>query len=60
MTGIILMETVYTGDSTNPWKIDTVYSEFNSGAWLVDIGVFTPTCSAGQKRGEAKSPVRML
>jgi hypothetical protein len=32
------METTYDGS----WKIETVYSEFNSGAWLVNLGVFTP------------------
>lgn len=43
VTGIIVMETEYKdGD----FLIDTVYSEFNSGAWLVDLGVFTPTCDA--------------
>jgi len=31
------METVYQGGS---WLIQTVYSEFNSGAWLVDLGAF--------------------
>lgn len=39
VTGIIVMETEYKdGD----FLIDTVYSEFNSGAWLVDLGVFDP------------------
>lgn len=36
------METEYkNGD----FLIDTVYSEFNSGAWLVDLGVFNPTAA---------------
>jgi hypothetical protein len=39
------METVYDGS----WKIETVYSEFNSGAWLVNLNVFTPTCSASRR-----------
>lgn len=41
VTGLIVLETVeapadYAGG--NQWLIQTVYSEFNSGAWLVDIG----------------------
>jgi len=45
VTGIIVLETQY---QNNTWLINTVYSEFNSGAWLVDLGVFKPTnCSAG-------------
>ena len=36
--------------SAQKWLIDTVYSEFNSGAWLVNLGVFTPSnCSATSK-----------
>ncbi|EME89034.1 uncharacterized protein MYCFIDRAFT_181415 [Pseudocercospora fijiensis CIRAD86] len=37
--GIIVLETVY---ENRKWLIKTVYSEFNSGAWLVDLGVFKP------------------
>jgi len=43
VTGIIVMETEYVDGE---FLIDTVYSEFNSGAWLVDLGVFDPV-SAG-------------
>lgn len=52
VTGIIVMETTQnTGDSAEPWLINTVYSEFNSGAWLVDIGTFTPSnCSSTSRR----------
>ncbi len=39
-----------TKGTSQPWLIKTVYSEFNSGAWLVNLGVFTPTCSASSKR----------
>jgi hypothetical protein len=46
ITGIIVLETVRGNDGV--WLINTVYSEFNSGAWLVDLGVFKPqNCSAG-------------
>ena len=31
------METVHQGGS---WLIQTVYSEFNGGAWLVDLGAY--------------------
>jgi len=46
VTGIIVMETTYEpNNAAEPFKINTVYSEFNSGAWLVDLGVFTPSCN---------------
>ncbi|EMF17684.1 uncharacterized protein SEPMUDRAFT_35932 [Sphaerulina musiva SO2202] len=41
VTGIIVMETVYS-EVEGTWLISTVYSEFNSGAWLVNLGVFKP------------------
>lgn len=52
VTGIIVMETTQSTDSsTYPWLINTVYSEFNSGAWLVDLGVFVPAnCSTASRR----------
>ena len=28
-----------------PYQIQTTYGEFNSGAWLVDIGTFVPGAS---------------
>ena len=43
VTGIIVLETEYDGSD---YLIKTVYSEFNSGAWLVDIDVFNPVCPA--------------
>ena len=51
VTGIIVLEVVRNerNDSSaaaNPWLIETTYSEFNSGAWLYDLGVFKPTCPA--------------
>ena len=47
VTGNIVMETEYDGDH---WRIATVYSEFNTGAWLVNIGTFVPTCPAPSRR----------
>ena len=51
VTGIIVLEVVCNerndgSAATNPWLINRTYSEFNSGAWLYDLGIFTPTCSA--------------
>lgn len=46
ITGNIVMETTRSSNSSEPWLINTVYSEFNSGAWLVNLGVFVPNCSA--------------
>ncbi|CZT22425.1 uncharacterized protein RCC_08295 [Ramularia collo-cygni] len=43
VTGIVVLETKYDSES---WVIHTVYSEFNSGAWLVNLGLFEPSCSA--------------
>lgn len=43
VTGIIVLEVVPNMRGTKkPWLIKTVFSEFNSGAWLVDLGVFDP------------------
>ena len=51
------METVPAAAGNKyPWLINTLYSEFNVGAWLVDLGAmgaggFTPqNCSSGSKR----------
>nr|OQO22815.1 hypothetical protein B0A51_10048 [Rachicladosporium sp. CCFEE 5018] len=47
VTGILVIGVTKNG-TRNPdpkWLISEVYSEFNSGAWLVDLGVFKPTCS---------------
>jgi len=46
ITGNIVLETERGTNSSEPWLISTVYSEFNSGAWLVNLGVFVPNCSA--------------
>ena len=50
ITGIIVLETS-KADNNGPWLINTVYSEFNSGAWLVDLGVFKPTNCTGAPSG---------
>ncbi|KAF2772407.1 hypothetical protein EJ03DRAFT_348784 [Teratosphaeria nubilosa] len=52
VTGIIILETTKADESSaQPWLINTVYSEFNSGAWLVDLGVFTPSnCSSSSAK----------
>jgi len=44
VTGIIVLEVVPGTSSSEPWLIQTVFSEFNSGAWLYDLGIFTPSC----------------
>ncbi|KAK1090587.1 hypothetical protein LTR48_007998, partial [Friedmanniomyces endolithicus] len=38
VTGNIVMETVRDTTGSEPWLIKTVYSEFNSGDWLVNLG----------------------
>ncbi|KAK4636273.1 Ecp58-1 [Fulvia fulva] len=44
VTGIIVIEAAYENDR---WMIETVFSEFNSGAWLVNLGIFKPSsCTA--------------
>ncbi|KAK5702149.1 hypothetical protein LTR17_022576 [Elasticomyces elasticus] len=43
--GIIVLETKFNGyANAQPFLIQTVYSEFNSGSWLYDLGVFVPNC----------------
>ena len=45
VTGMIVIEAVpSTTSASYPWLIQTVYSEFNSGAWLYDLGVMKPSC----------------
>lgn len=53
VTGIIVGECVQNtnGTSGEPWLIESLYSEFNSGAWLVDVGSFVPqNCPANERR----------
>lgn len=42
VTGIIVLEVVEGNAHQEPWVIQTTYSEFNSGAWLYDLGTFVP------------------
>lgn len=44
VTGIIVAETV-RATGPEPWLVETVYSEFNSGAWLVDLDIVKTNCS---------------
>jgi len=68
VTGNIVMEAEEApAGSQYPWKISTVYSEFNSGAWLVNLGVFVPdNCTAATQpdvpAGGANStaPIKMM
>ncbi|KAK5116638.1 hypothetical protein LTR62_007312 [Meristemomyces frigidus] len=47
VTGIIVLETQFQGfNCPQPFLINTVYSEFNSAAWLYDLNVFMPNCSS--------------
>ena len=55
VVGNVIIETVKSnpGDAHN-FRIKTIYSEFNSAAWLVNLGVFVPENGtegdAGNKR----------
>jgi hypothetical protein len=50
VTGIIVLETRFQGfNCPQPFLISTIYSEFNSGAWLYDLEVFKPTCSSNKR-----------
>jgi hypothetical protein len=68
VTGNIVLETERSNNATEPWLIKTVYSEFNSGAWLVDLGVFVPNCTANGssavgpvgKKAKRSLPVRIM
>ncbi|KAK5111265.1 hypothetical protein LTR62_005293 [Meristemomyces frigidus] len=52
VTGIIVLETTFVSWSApQPFLINTIYSEFNSGAWLYDLGIFNPQgCGTASKR----------
>jgi len=65
ITGNIVLETTRSTNTSEPWLINTVYSEFNSGAWLVNLGVFQPNCSANGTSltgpvGKRSLPFRMM
>jgi hypothetical protein len=59
VTGIVAIETEPNDDTSSeqPWLMKTVYSEFNSGAWLSDLGNFTAMCTAD---GLPKKPNNMM
>ena len=47
VAGNTVLETVRAPfGSPYPWLIDMVYTEYNSGAWMVDLDIFTPTCGS--------------
>nr|POE78549.1 hypothetical protein CFP56_60781 [Quercus suber] len=59
VTGIIILETTESSASADvPFLINHVYSEFNSGAWLADLGVFQPTCNSTASSGKTARSVR--
>jgi len=57
VTGIVVLETIFNGwEAAQPFLIETIYSEFNSGAWLYDLEVFQPSnCSTSAKRSIERS-----
>jgi hypothetical protein len=62
VTGIIVIETSKNPkkNTDQPFLINTVFSEFNSGAWLYDLGVFVPNCTAStSKRSVFELPTIM-
>lgn len=56
VTAFIAIETVRATRGAETWLINTVYSEFNSGAWLVDLGVFQPICNGMSVSATASAP----
>ena len=61
MTGNIVMEAeAAPAGSKFPWKISTVYSEFNSGAWLVNLGVFKPDNCTADTQPQVSAPAKRL
>jgi len=63
VTGIAVLETAFNGwNAAQPFLIGRIWSEFNSGAWLYDLGVYKPAnCTANAKRSlEAHMPAYFL
>ena len=57
VAGIVVLEALRAPvEAPFPWVIDGVYSEFNSGGWLVDLGVYEPTCHANNTRKRQSRP----
>lgn len=48
--GIAILHTIPATDNEYGFRIETLYSEFNAAAWLVNLGVFTPAPPAANKR----------
>ncbi|KAK4896195.1 hypothetical protein LTR27_005716 [Elasticomyces elasticus] len=47
ITGIMALETVPAPpNATFPWLIETAYSEFDSGSYLVGLGFLIPDCNS--------------
>lgn len=43
LPGLVVLETIPAEEGNQyPYRVHTIYSEFNSAAWLVNLGVFTP------------------
>jgi hypothetical protein len=51
VVGISVLHTKFTGNLANPslWSINEVWAEFDSGAWLVNLGILKPS-SKKEKR----------
>lgn len=62
VTGIVVIDTVADSDTSasQPWLMQTVYSEFNSGAWLYDLGNFTASCTAAGLPKKANNMMNMV
>lgn len=48
--GVVTLETM-PANSSNQYVITKIFSEFNAGAYLVNLGVYIPTCGV---RGQAQ------
>jgi hypothetical protein len=42
VVGTAILETIPDSSNRFGWRIKTLFSEFNTAAWLVNNGVFTP------------------
>lgn len=55
VVGISVAHTVYAPRAGNsvPWQIDEIWGEFDSAAWLVNLGVLAPTAGKREIAFEA-------
>lgn len=62
VTGVLVIETTPNPDksSDEPFLIETVFSEFNSGAWLYDIGNYTTSCASSTSASSTGTAKRSL